>query len=155
MCRSYFFKLVQSPKNRRLFPSLAKCFICQKSSEGLTTPRDVGYSTFIKAVRFRFEAGEEEPYRRLESFLDEGCTSIHEWYRSQIKWHKSCYPSTTSKKNLSHLKNEQEITEVEGENSSASEIHIGDFSKLMANEAVYHKDCHTNHTKIKEKVPQS
>ena len=157
MCRSYFFKPVPSPKKRRLFTSLAKCLICQKSSEGLTIPRDVGYSTFIKAVRFRFEAGEEELYRRLESFLDEGCTSIHERYWSQIKWHKSCYPSTTSKKNLSHLKNEQEITEVEGENSSASEIHIGDFSKLMANvyEAVYHKGCHANFTKIKEKVPQS
>ena len=48
----------------------------------------------------------------------------HSWMkvRSQIKWHKSCYTSTTSKKNLSHLKNEQEITEVEGESSSASEI---------------------------------
>ena len=161
-------------------------------------------------MRFRFEAREEELYRRLDSFLDEGCTSIHEEYRSQIKWHKSCYTSNTSKKNLSHLKNEQEITEVEGENSSASEIqtrrssvtdfdwkkcifcqkiyhgkdknlvnvstfqfcqilegtgnlendsylklHIGDFSKLMANEAVYQKGCHANCIKIKEKVPQS
>ena len=25
----------------------------------------------------------------------------------------------------------------------------------MANEAVYHKGCHANHVKIKEKVPQS
>ena len=161
-------------------------------------------------MRFCFEAGEEELYRRLESFLDEGCTSIHERYQSQIKWHKSCYTSTTSKKNLSHLKSEQEITEVEGESSSASEIqtrrssvidfdwkkcifcqkiyhgkdknlinvstfqfcqtlertvnlkndsylklHVGDFSKLMANEAVYHKGCHANYIKIKEKVPQS
>ena len=44
---------------------------------------------------------------------------------------------------------------MEGENSLASEIHIGDFSKLMANEAVYHKGCHANYTRIKEKVPQS
>ena len=66
-------------KKRRLSTSLAKCFICQKSSEGLTTPGDVGYSTFIKAVRFRFEVG-EELYRRLESVLDEGCTSIHVQY---------------------------------------------------------------------------
>ena len=208
--RTSSVKLVPSPKKRRLSTSSAKCFICQKSSEGLTAPGHVGYSTFIKAVRFRFEAGEEELYRRLESVLDEGCTSIHEWYRSQIKWNKSCYTSTTSKKNLSHLKNEQEITEVEGENSSASEIqtrrssvidfdwkkcifcqkiyhgkdknlinvstfqfcqtlertvnlqndsylklHIGDFSKLMANEAVYHKGRHANYIKIKEKVPQS
>ena len=148
----------------------------------------------FKAVRFRVEVGEEELYRRLGSFLDVGCTSIHERYRSKIQWLKSCYTSTTSKKNLSHLKNEQEIAEMEGESSSASEIqtrrssvidfdwkkcifckkiyhgkdknlinvstfqfsqtlertvnlkndsylklHIGDFSKLMANEAVYQK----------------
>ena len=159
-------------------------------------------------MRFRFEAGEEEDYRRFESFLDEGCTSIHGRYRSQIKWHKSCYTSTTSKKNLSHLKNEQEITEVEGESSSASEIqtrrssvidfdwkkcifcqkiyhgkyknlinvstfqfcqtlertvnlkndsylklHIGDFSKLMANEAVYHKVAMQITSKSKKKYP--
>ena len=160
---------------------------------------------------FRFETGEEELYRKLESFLDEGCTSIHKRYRSQIKWHKSCHStSSTSKKNLSHFKNEQEITEAEGENSSASQIQtrrssvidfdwkkcifcqkiyhgkdknllnvstfqfcqtlegtvnfkndsylklrIGDFSKLMANEVVYHKGCHANYIKIKEKVPQS
>ena len=87
MCRSYFFcKTCPSPKKRRLSTSLAECFICQKSLEGLTTPGDVGYSTFVKVSRFRFEAGEEELYKRLESFLDEGCTSIHEQYRSQIKW---------------------------------------------------------------------
>ena len=34
-------------------------------------------------------------------------------------------------------------------------LHIGAFSKLMANEAVYHKGCHANNIKIKEKVPQS
>ena len=157
-------------------------------------------------MRFRFEAGEEELCKRLESFLDEDCTSTHERNQSQIKWYKSCYTSTTSKTNLSYLKNEKEITEVEGENSSASEtqtrrssvidfdwkkcifcqkiyhgkdknlinvstfqfsqtlertvnfkndsylkLHIGNFSKLMANDAVYHKGCHANYTKIKEK----
>ena len=86
-------------------------------------------------MRFRFETGEEELYRRLDSFLDEGCTSIHERYPSQIKWHKSCYTSTISKKNLSHLNNELEIIEVEGENSPASEIQtrrssVIDFERL-------------------------
>ena len=143
--RTSSVKLVPSPRKRRLSTSLAKCFICQKSSEGLTTDGDAGYSTFMKAVRFRFEAGEEELYRRLESFLDEGCTSIHERYRSQIKWHKSCYTSTTSKKNLSHLKNEQEITEVEGESSSASETQTRrssvidfDWKKCIFCQKIYH-----------------
>ena len=52
--RTSSVKHVPSPQKRRLSTSLAKCFICQKSSEGLTTPGDVGYSTFIKAVRSRF-----------------------------------------------------------------------------------------------------
>ena len=78
--RTSSVKLVPSPTKRRLSTGLTKCFICQKSSEGLTTPGDVGYSTFIKAVRFCFEVGEE-----LETFLNEGCTSIHERHRSQIK----------------------------------------------------------------------
>ena len=38
---------------------------------------------------------------------------------------------------------------------SYPKLHIGNFSKLMANEAVYHKGCHANYIKIKEKVPQS
>ena len=63
--RTSSVKLVPSPKKWRLSTGLAKCFICLKSSEGLTTPGDVGYSTFIKAVGFRFEAGEGELYRRL------------------------------------------------------------------------------------------
>ena len=40
-------------------------------------------------------------------------------------------------------------------NDSNLKLHIGDFSKLMANEAVHHKSCHANYIKIKEKVPQS
>ena len=44
---------------------------------------------------------------------------------------------------------------VNPKNDSYLKLHIGDFSKLMANEAVYHKGCHANYIKIKEKVPQS
>ena len=102
--RTSSVKLVTLPKRNVLPTTLAECFICQKSLEGFTTPGDVGYSTFIKAVRFRFEAGEKELFRRLESFLDEGCTSVHERYQSQIKWHKSCYTSITSKKKLTTFK---------------------------------------------------
>ena len=40
-------------------------------------------------------------------------------------------------------------------NDSYLKLHIGDFSKLMAIEAVYHKGCQANYIKIKEKVPQS
>ena len=44
---------------------------------------------------------------------------------------------------------------VNRKNGSYLKLHIGDFSKLMANEAVYHKGCHANYIKIKEKVFQS
>ena len=40
-------------------------------------------------------------------------------------------------------------------NDSYLKLHIGDFSKVMANEVVYHKGCHANYIKIKDKVPQS
>ena len=40
-------------------------------------------------------------------------------------------------------------------NESYLKLHIGDFSELMANEAVYHKGCHADYIKIKEEVPQS
>ena len=40
-------------------------------------------------------------------------------------------------------------------NNSYLKLHIGDFSKLMANEVVYRKGCHANYIEIKDKVPQS
>ena len=40
-------------------------------------------------------------------------------------------------------------------NDSYLKLHIGDFSKLMANGAVHHKGCQANYIKIKERVPQS
>ena len=40
-------------------------------------------------------------------------------------------------------------------NDSYLKLHIGDFSKLMAIDAAYHKGYHGNYIKIKEKVLQS
>ena len=99
-------KLAPSPETRRLqSTSLSQCFfVCQKSSEGLVTPCYVGYSTFVKAVKLRFEASQEDLYNRLEKLLDQYSVSIAGSYKSEIKWHKACYTTVTSKKNLSHLK---------------------------------------------------
>ena len=68
-------------------------------------PGDVGYSTFVRAVIFCFEAGEEDLYNRLEKLLDQDSASTADSYNSEIKWHKAYYTTVTSKKNLSHLKN--------------------------------------------------
>ena len=199
-------RLAPSPKKRRLqSTSLSKCFVCQKSSEGLVTPGDVGYSTFIKAVKLRFEAGEEDLYNRLEKLLDQDSSSIADSYKSEIKWHKACYTTVTSKKNLSHLKDvavtgestnsTQDVSTrrsqvsdfdwkkcifcqkcyhgkdknlinvstfrfcqtlehvVHQKNDEKLKLHLGDFSKLIANEAVYHKGCHALYINVKEKGP--
>ena len=68
-------------------------------SEGLVAPGEVRYFTFIKAVKLRFESGEEDLYNRLKKLLDQDSTSLTDSYKSEIKWHKACYTTATSKKN--------------------------------------------------------
>ena len=42
---------------------------------------------------------------------------------------------------------------VHHENNEKLNLHLGDFSKLIANEAVYHKGCHASCINIKDKAP--
>ena len=135
-------KLAPSPKKRRLQSrSLSKCFVCQKSSEGLLTPDDVEYSTFVRAVKLHFEAGEEDLYNRLEKLLDQDTrsASIADSYKSEIKWHKACCTTVTSKKDLSHLKD----IIVESTNStkdvSARRSQVSDFDWKKC---IFRQKCH-------------
>ena len=199
-------RLAPSPKKRRLqSASLSKWFVCQKSSEGLVTPGGIGYSTFVRVVKLRFEAGEGDLCNRLEKLLDQDSASIADSYKSEIKWYKACYTVVTSKKNLSHLKDisvtvestnstkdvstrrsqvsdfdwkkcifcqkcyhgkDKNLTNVSTfrfcqtlehivhqKNDEKLILHLGDFSKLIENEAVYHKGCHASYINVKEKAP--
>ena len=117
-------------------------FCLPKSSKGLVTPGDVGYSTFVRAVMLRFETGEEDLHNRLEKLFDQDSATIADSYKSEIKWHKACYTTVTNKKNLSHLKDiavtaesTNSTKDVSARRSQVSDI---DWKKCIFSQKCYH-----------------
>ena len=87
---------------------------------------------------------------RLQSFLDTTGEVIDQSHYGSIKWHKSCYCSFTSKKNISYLTNdgiapavqsmskEQETKQIRTTRSTSGKL---DWAKcLLCQQLSYKKD---------------
>ena len=72
----------------------------------MITPGRQGYTMFVNAANLRHSKGDDDIYERSQSFLDTTGKVIDQSHYGSIKWHKSCYCSFTSKKNIYHLTND-------------------------------------------------
>ena len=145
-------KVAPSPKKLRVSSNLDKCFICQKLSaklEGFTAPVIQGYYTFINAAILRHGKGDDQIYERLQLYPDATGERVDESHYGSIKWHKSCYCSFTSKKNIPHLTDdvtrdnkpiskEEELDQIRSSRSASGTL---DWTKcLLCQQLSYKKD---------------
>ena len=92
-------KLKKVTKKRRVSIDNGKCFICKSSSKDLRNPGDVGKKTFIESLIIKIDTGIETT-DGYEDIVDFDNKIFFEPIKDDIRWHKNCFSSFTSKTNL-------------------------------------------------------
>ena len=196
-------KLKKVIKKRRISIDNGKCFICKSTSKYLRNPGDVGKKTFIESLIIKIDR-RIETTDGYEDIVDFDNKIFFEPIKDDIRWHKNCFSSFTSKTNLKQcsqnnsLPNKTDINCAPSLSCTRSKINVnidfkkvcflcekinhegcrnlmrveipsfwetlekrcnerndsylrmeigGDFTKLAASEARYHKTCHASYIK--------
>ena len=92
-------KFKKVTKKRRVSIDNGKCFICKSSSKDLRNPGDVGKKTVIESLIIKIDRG-IETIDGYGDIVDLGNKIFFDHMKDDIRWHKNCYSSFTSKINL-------------------------------------------------------
>ena len=99
MCDSISpLKLKELPKKRVSIDN-RKCFICKSASKDLRNPGDIGKKTVIESLIIKVDRG-IETIDGYEDIVDFDNKIFFEHIKDDIRWHKNCYSSFTSKTTL-------------------------------------------------------
>ena len=117
-------KFKQPSKKSRRTENCNLCVIYQAySQEKLRNPGDQGIKTFIAFIEERRTAGDDDLYDRLSHYIDWEKGSLASTFKANLRWHKSCYSTFTSKKSLAVLKKRGSFSSAsieQGESSQSS-----------------------------------
>ena len=95
------------------------CIICQEESkEKLRNPGKQGIKTFVTSVQERRNVGDNALYDRVYSNIDFGTGLSLPTFTENVRWHKSCYSTLTSKKSLTLLRKRSSVPYDESETDS-------------------------------------
>ena len=122
-------KLKKVTKKRRVSIDNEKCFICKSTSKDLRNPRDVGKKTFIESLIIKTDRG-IETIDGYENIVDFDNKIFFEHIKDDIRWHKNCYCSFTSKTNLKQCSQDNSSSNKTDINSARLHHHVQD-QKLM------------------------
>ena len=96
-----------SSKNRRYSVDNLLCFICKKP-DNVRTPGTQGKSSFINALIKREKCGQYH-ISELLHMIDIESKHFYDDFTADIRWHKNCYSSFVSKRNLEHIDDQESI----------------------------------------------
>ena len=84
---------------KRKTTAISKCLFCNSKNGKLVKPQDAGKRTFIKAFQRRGTCGNVDTLH-LSSIIDfDNCRFVDE-HTDSIRWHKQCYASYCSERNI-------------------------------------------------------
>ena len=107
------------PNKRRKTNNWNLCIICQEESkEKLRNPGKQGIKTFVTSVQERRNLGDNALYDRVYSNIDFGTGLFLPTFTENVRWHKSCYSTLTSKKSLTLLRKRSSVLCDESETDS-------------------------------------
>ena len=107
------------PNKRRRANNWNLCIICQEESkEKLRNPGEQGIKTFVTSVQERRNVGDSALYDRVYSNIDFGTGLFLPTFTENVRWHKSCYSTLTSRKRLALLKKTSSVLYDESETDS-------------------------------------
>ena len=107
------------PNKQRRANNWNLCIICQEESkEKLRNPGEQGIKTFVTSVQERRNVGDSALHYRVYSNIDFGTGLFLRTFTKNVRWHKSCYSTLTSRKSLALLKKTSSVLYDESETDS-------------------------------------